>query len=570
MNTVLLVDNDKPWLECLEDYLNQHAGDIRVLSATDGEQAIEIIDSNDLDLVIADLILPKIDGSELLSHLQTHRPEVAIIISSDVDEADVRKILNGNYDYRYLQKPLQVETLAAEIDDILQEESRGFVQGFTLANFLQLVELEQKTCTLMVKSNGKVGYLYFKEGELIEAETNGHSGRDAAVRIIGWESARTQIQRFQEKKRTIDEPIMHLLLKSTSASDENDGAHVEDMLEEAIAHAEGHHFKEAMALLAQLLKKDPHNHRGWLWYARISENWKSIQAGMRYAAKLAPEDPEVAKEIDKLASVKGISEKMKLQHCPICWCPTQTVTLQCDYCGTHLRIHPQVFDNAGTHKEEFIDQAAERYKRVVAREKNALAQYFLGIIRLNQNKWEEALHHLDEAVKLAPNEHFYSQQLGVLLNHMASSAEGAEAESNVGLPGKAKGNLSSRGAEKRTVLVVEDSPTTRKVISVTLRRQGFGIVEAADGLEALSKLNDIRPSLVLLDIILPKMDGYKILSIIKSNPELKNIPVVMLTSKDSILNKVKGKVSGCEAYLTKPFYPNTLVETVEKLIDKCR
>jgi len=116
------------------------------------------------------------------------------------------------------------------------------------------------------------------------------------------------------------------------------------------------------------------------------------------------------------------------------------------------------------------------------------------------------------------------------------------------------------------ILVVEDSSTTRKVISICLGQQGFEIIEAGDGLEALSQINEVKPDLILLDIILPKMDGYKILSIIKENPDFRDIPVVMLTSKDGILNKVKSKVAGSTAYLTKPFDPKQLLSTVEKYI----
>jgi twitching motility two-component system response regulator PilG len=94
------------------------------------------------------------------------------------------------------------------------------------------------------------------------------------------------------------------------------------------------------------------------------------------------------------------------------------------------------------------------------------------------------------------------------------------------------------------------------------------MIEAQDGLEALSKIDEERPDLVLLDIILPKMDGYKILSIIKENRELKDIPVVMLTSKDGLIDKFKGKMAGSNAYLTKPFEPTDLISTVNKYIAK--
>jgi twitching motility two-component system response regulator PilG len=114
------------------------------------------------------------------------------------------------------------------------------------------------------------------------------------------------------------------------------------------------------------------------------------------------------------------------------------------------------------------------------------------------------------------------------------------------------------------ILVVEDSSTTRKVISITLSRQGYRVVEAADGLEALSKISEERPDLIMLDVILPKMDGYKILSIIKGNKEFKDIPVIMLTSKDGFINKMKGKMAGSTAYLTKPFDPDKMIAEIQK------
>ena len=117
---------------------------------------------------------------------------------------------------------------------------------------------------------------------------------------------------------------------------------------------------------------------------------------------------------------------------------------------------------------------------------------------------------------------------------------------------------------QKLILVVEDSPTTRKVISITLSRQGYRVIEAGDGLEALSKISEERPDLIMLDVILPKMDGYKILSIVKGNKEFKDIPVIMLTSKDGFINKMKGKMAGSAAYLTKPFDPAKMIAEVGK------
>ena len=95
-----------------------------------------------------------------------------------------------------------------------------------------------------------------------------------------------------------------------------------------------------------------------------------------------------------------------------------------------------------------------------------------------------------------------------------------------------------------------------------MSQNGFETIEARDGLEALSRLNENSPDLILLDIILPKMDGYKVLSFIKESPEYKDIPVIMLTSKDGFMSKAKGRFSGSAAYITKPFDPEKLVETI--------
>ncbi|KPJ77618.1 MAG: hypothetical protein AMJ54_07405 [Deltaproteobacteria bacterium SG8_13] len=118
----------------------------------------------------------------------------------------------------------------------------------------------------------------------------------------------------------------------------------------------------------------------------------------------------------------------------------------------------------------------------------------------------------------------------------------------------------------KKVLVVEDSSTTRKVITITLNKEGYEVIEARDGIEAVNTLSEMRPDLILLDIILPKMDGYKVLAIIKESPDLRKIPVIMLTSRDGLLNRVKGKMAGSTAYLTKPFKPQKLVETIDKVL----
>lgn len=117
---------------------------------------------------------------------------------------------------------------------------------------------------------------------------------------------------------------------------------------------------------------------------------------------------------------------------------------------------------------------------------------------------------------------------------------------------------------KRTVMVVDDSPTIRKLVAIKLEKQGHRVIQAADGMEALAKINDELPDLVLLDVTMPRLDGYQLCKLIKTNDTTKHIPVVMLSGKDGFFDKVRGRLAGSTAYLTKPFNPTELARVVEE------
>jgi len=119
-----------------------------------------------------------------------------------------------------------------------------------------------------------------------------------------------------------------------------------------------------------------------------------------------------------------------------------------------------------------------------------------------------------------------------------------------------------------TVLVVDDSPTIRKVVELTLKREQIRVLCAADGLSALAMVADEKPNLVLLDIMLPRMDGYQICQIIRRNKEFKKLPIIMLSGKDGLFDRVRGRLAGSSEYITKPFDPADLVRVVRKHLDR--
>ena len=113
------------------------------------------------------------------------------------------------------------------------------------------------------------------------------------------------------------------------------------------------------------------------------------------------------------------------------------------------------------------------------------------------------------------------------------------------------------------VLVIDDSNTIRRSAEIFLRQGGHEVVLAEDGFDALSKVNDHDPELIFCDILMPRLDGYQTCAIIKRNPRFARVPVIMLSSKDGLFDKARGRMVGSEEYLTKPFTKEQLLRAVD-------
>ena len=113
------------------------------------------------------------------------------------------------------------------------------------------------------------------------------------------------------------------------------------------------------------------------------------------------------------------------------------------------------------------------------------------------------------------------------------------------------------------VLVIDDSNTIRRSAEIFLRQGGHEVVLAEDGFDALAKVNDQMPQLIFCDILMPRLDGYQTCAIIKRNPRFAHVPVIMLSSKDGLFDKARGRMVGSEDYLTKPFTKDQLLQAVE-------
>jgi twitching motility two-component system response regulator PilG len=114
------------------------------------------------------------------------------------------------------------------------------------------------------------------------------------------------------------------------------------------------------------------------------------------------------------------------------------------------------------------------------------------------------------------------------------------------------------------ILVVDDSATIRRSAESMLANEGYNVVTAENGFEALSKVTRHRPDIIFVDIMMPRLDGYQTTAIIKNNEEFRSTPVVMLTSKDGLFDKARGRVVGSDLYLTKPFTREELLSAVRQ------
>jgi twitching motility two-component system response regulator PilG len=116
------------------------------------------------------------------------------------------------------------------------------------------------------------------------------------------------------------------------------------------------------------------------------------------------------------------------------------------------------------------------------------------------------------------------------------------------------------------VLVIDDSNTIRRSAELFLRQAGFEVILAEDGFDALAKISDHQPQVIFVDIMMPRLDGYQTCALIKQNPQLKSTPVIMLSSKDGVFDRARGRLAGSDRYLTKPFTQEGLVEAVNQYV----
>lgn len=116
------------------------------------------------------------------------------------------------------------------------------------------------------------------------------------------------------------------------------------------------------------------------------------------------------------------------------------------------------------------------------------------------------------------------------------------------------------------IIIIDDSKTIRRTAESLLKKAGCVVITAIDGFEALAKVAEHKPDIIFVDIMMPRLDGYQTCTLIKNNPVFKKIPIVMLSSKDGLFERARGRIVGAEHYMTKPFTREELLNAINTYV----
>ncbi|MCX5864346.1 MAG: response regulator [Deltaproteobacteria bacterium] len=221
MKKVLVVDDDHGFLLSLQAMCRERVDIFEVVTAGNGKEALAVLAGQPIDLVVTDLKMPEMDGFELVSRMSRLRNSVPVIVMTAFGTPEMEDRLMDLGAFQYIEKPVDFELLLQKIKDGLAAGAKGHVSGVSLSSFLQLLELDRKTCTIMARAGARTGLLFFKNGSLINAYADPLSGLDAAFEIISWDQAEIEIHNFcRNRKRTIEAPLGFILIEGARLSDE--------------------------------------------------------------------------------------------------------------------------------------------------------------------------------------------------------------------------------------------------------------------------------------------------------------------------------------------------------------
>ena len=265
---------------------------------------------------------------------------------------------------------------------------------------------------------------------------------------------------------------------------------------------------------------------------------------------------EVEDDDNNTVPVYGLSQEEQeavMIDCPFCKEENETSAFACGHCGSIVSLSDiEMFFTNQNESNDSILQVVENLEELERSNELSFEElHLLGLGQMNLQKYSPGFENLTKASQLTQDNTLLVAQLDALSMRMA------ELDENTG---------DAPPSASKKILVVDDSATVRKLISGKLEKCGHEAICAVDGVDALDILEDVRPDLILLDIAMPRMDGYEVCKKIRANEVTKDIPVIMISGKDGFFDKAQGKLAGTTQYIAKPFGPETLMRTISEYI----
>ena len=257
MKRILIVDDEQAFLLSLRDGLASRSAGFEIVLAGNGREAAEILHRDAIDLLVTDLKLPVMDGFKLLAWVSRFRPRLPVIVMTAFGTPEIESRLSRMNSLIYLEKPLDFEVLASSIDQALATGSRSYIRGITLATFLQLISMEKKTCSLKVSTGERTGYLFLRQGRLVDAECGAATGEAAALDIVAWDNTEIEMDGIcRARQERIATSLEHLLMEAHRLRDEGRGSNA--IGGTAAPGAEAHLATEAwLEEFRELLRSSP-------------------------------------------------------------------------------------------------------------------------------------------------------------------------------------------------------------------------------------------------------------------------------------------------------------------------
>jgi twitching motility two-component system response regulator PilG len=432
------------------------------------------------------------------------------------------------------------------------------------------------SCHVSVKNSKYSGMLHLRKGEVVAAFCGKLTGNGALLTLAAiqdGEISATTAGGPLDPNVSLSLPLVERLLsKATVPGGAAGGCNEEKTLEEAISLIYQFRRTEAVPKLVEVLRSNRFYYPAWLWQSRLMTREDYIKKALAEARKWGNSDVLIQRENEKIEPQLNSSQEV-VKRCIFCWSLMSVAEIRCRTCQGILRPaadHLQVQPSASF---ELIQSLQAYEHELQLHPKNSRIAYCLFLGHLSLAHIDKAREFINRALSLSPQEPIFIRAAALLPQAAKLAAKvvtplAKEVAPTVKIePVVSPSPVLPVTGGGKTILMVEDSQTSRKVISMLLGRKGYTIIEAKTGGEALQRSEEGIPDLVLLDVMLPDMSGYEVLSRMRQNQRMADVPVVMLTGKSNPSDRLKGLHHGSNEYLTKPFDPAKLLAVLEKYLE---